>query len=507
MGNDALEQSCVVVSNEPIELIGDPDSILPEIPHIVLSQTTQHACFGVIEQFLQPSRPSMICEYQREIADKKFVGSTAAGHVFEESLKGARTIIGCALDHIHGVPLRSPTSSFSRASALRRRPKVSELKNELIQTRQRLHELQDAYITLENNCAEQTARLEEFSSEIYTENARLRTELDTLQTTLDELQPKSAQNQVHTQDQIIQTVPAPEEKPTRGDLQAEVLSLKAQLAEAKLAEASSIKEVAKLSEELSKIKSPLAETQRANSELTKRVASLEKQAENKAKALDTKGEEANKVKADAAKVSGQLKSTKDELEKVQRQLKECIAGRTKLEEERTKAINVAESMLKGKEILEKELNAAKAQVEAVKKQFKAEVSRLQESIVEKESRVGQIAKAAEVWALASTEAKALKEEIKLLQTCADARQREAHHELFELRTEYEVASKEWELERIRLDASILSLTQAGEKTKDDLAKAIIQNDAESQSYMKRIDELRQWGEQRWDVMGNDCIIV
>jgi regulator of replication initiation timing len=59
--------------------------------------------------------------------------------------------------------------------------------------------LQDAYTTLENNCAEQTARLEEFSSEIYTENARLRTELDTLQTTLDELQPKSAQNQVDTQ--------------------------------------------------------------------------------------------------------------------------------------------------------------------------------------------------------------------------------------------------------------------------------------------------------------------
>ncbi|CAE6464239.1 unnamed protein product [Rhizoctonia solani] len=507
IGDDALKQSTIVVSTEPVESVGDLNDILPGVLKSVLPRLTDSACFNLIEQFLEPSRAPMLCEYQREITDGKFVGSTTAGRFFEERLKDAKTTIECALGHIRGRLLSPPVPCSPRSSTPRRRDKVSGLMNELIQSRQRVDELQDAYATLESNCAEQMARLEELSSELHAENSSLRAELDSLKAALEELRPKSEQSQVDTRDCSVQVDPPPEEKATRCDLQAEVLSLKSQLAEAKLAEAKATKEIAGLSKELSAIKSPLAEAQNANDELTKKVGSLEKQAESKTKALETKSEEVNKVKIEVAKVGGQLKSTKDELEKAQRQLKEWAAGRTKLEEERSKAINISESMLRSNANLEKELGAAKAQVDAVKKQSQVEINRLQESMAEKESRIGEIARAAEVWAFASAEAGALKEELKLLQTCTDARQRETYAELFQVRAEYEQASKEWGLERTRLDASILSLTQTNDKTKNDLAKAIVQKGVESQGYIARIAELEQWGEQRWDAMGGDCLIA
>ncbi|KAF8760718.1 hypothetical protein RHS01_00256 [Rhizoctonia solani] len=330
-----------------------------------------------------------------------------------------------------------PPAPFSpRSPTPRRRPvtKLSGLASELAQVRRQFDELQDAYAALESNCAEQTTQLEESVLELRTrdgglraENDSLRAEISALNATLNELRPKPRQNQVVSRDNAVQTDPPPEEKPTRSDMQAEALSLKTQLAESKLAEAKAIKGAANLSEELTKAKSPLMEVQRANAELKKNVGLLEKQAENTTKTIEAKKDERRTRESPAS-------------------TKESAAAKSKLEDERSKAISVSESALKAKENVEKELV--------------------------KEYHIGEIARAAEVWTLASAEAKSLKEELKLLQTCADARQREIQTELCEARDEYKRATIEWDLERTRLDSSILALTQTGEKARSDLDRTI-----------------------------------
>ncbi|KAF8708312.1 hypothetical protein RHS03_03507, partial [Rhizoctonia solani] len=516
MGDDTLSKSTITISSDLGEPTIDLENVPQDIHRTILSRLTRDTCFNLIDQFLEPNRAPTLCGYQREITDKKFMGSTTAGRLFEQKMKDAQMMIERALGHIHGRPL-SPSVPFSPISPTpRRRPiaKLSGLASELAQVRRQFDELQDAYAALESNCAEQTTQLEESVLELRTrdgglraENDSLRAEINALNATLNELRPKPRQNQVVSRDNAVQTDPPPEEKPTRSDMQAEALSLKTQLAESKLAEAKAIKDAANLSEELTKAKSPLMEVQRANAELKKKVGLLEKQAENTTKTIEAKKDEVEKAKSEATKLQSQLKSTRDELEKVQRQLKESAAAKSKLEDERSKAISVSESALKAKENVEKELVVEKARIGVSKNESQKEIDRLKKSIAEKEAHIGEIARAAEVWTLASAEAKSLKEELKLLQTCADARQREIQTELCEARDEYKRATIEWDLERTRLDSSILALTQTGEKTRSDLDRTIEFKDKEAQGYVKRIAELEEWGKQRWDAIGGDCIIA
>ncbi|KAG8714557.1 hypothetical protein FRC11_008036 [Ceratobasidium sp. 423] len=160
-----------------------------------------------------------------------------------------------------------------------------------------------------------------------------------------------------------------------------------------------------------------------------------------------------------------------------------------------------------KDHVEKQLTEAKSQIDSVKKQASAGISQLKESLAEKESQVREIARAAEVWTLASVEVKRLKEELKLLQVCRETGEREAHSERQRLQVELRQANEEWAAERMRLEADISSLGRNNEALRDQLEVLSKERDNEADGYMARIAELEHWCEQRWDAVGNNCVIA
>ncbi|KAJ1310708.1 hypothetical protein OPQ81_009232 [Rhizoctonia solani] len=484
IGDEELAHS-VILSGDPIEPSGIEDR---EIPNAVLSSTSYDACNQILEQFLEASRIPALSLFQLEIYGGKPLGSTKAGEPFSERLKVAKRMLECALDHVYGRPVSPPVPFSPKSPAPRRRPISTVHPGELNQVRHQLGELQQAYDALERHSSDQISRVEKSNQELRLKKDVLRAEVESLKGALDDVRLKASQNQLDTQDCWVQTEPLPEAKPTREELQNQVLYLKGQLAEAKLAEAKAVKHIAGLSEELSKAKSPLADAQKANSELKKKITSLEKQVETLNKVTETKREE-------------------DALDKAQRELKECASIKVKLEDERVKAINVSDGLLKVQDAAEKQLAELKSQVDAGKKRAAAEIHSLKEALTEKESQIREIARAAEVWAMATVEANSLKEELKLFQDYAGAIQRDMHSDILKMRAENERASEEWQLERTRLNASILSLTQCNKATQDDLEAMANQRYNESQGYMNRIAELEQWGEQRWDAIGNNCVIA
>ncbi|KAH7330618.1 hypothetical protein B0J17DRAFT_722311 [Rhizoctonia solani] len=504
IGGDQLAHS-LILSEDPAEL-GDEWSNL-DLPQTILSATSYDTCVEIIEPFLESSRVDAPLLFQLEISDGKSLGHTTAGLLFSDRLKDARRLLECAQGHIYGTPVSPPAPLSPKSPTLRRRPTSVALTSELNEARRQVSDLQHTCATLERNSLEQISQLDESNQELQSGKDSLQAELNILKDMLDDIRKKNAQEQVKTQERHTQTEPLPEAKPTREELQNEVLELKRQLDKTKLHEANTAKQVASLSKELATMKSSLADTQKANTELKKKVGTLEKQADTSAKAAETKKEEADKAKAETTKTNLQLKSAKEDLEKAQRQLKEYGSSRTKIEEERTKAISVAEGLLKIKDGVEKQLAEAKSRVDTIKQQASTKVGLLKESLLEKESQLREIARAAETWALASAEAKSLKDELKLLRDCTDAREREAHGEHQRLQVEFRRANEEWQVEQTRLQTTISSLSHSNEEVRDRLEAMTKDKDDEANGYMKRIAELEEWCEHRWDAVGNNCVIA
>ncbi|QRV76946.1 hypothetical protein RhiJN_19792 [Ceratobasidium sp. AG-Ba] len=542
VGERALENSVLVLQNPSTRWISQQDGLANDPPSICLLDASAESYFGILDQLVH--RPAFTTLYQQEAAQKTPLFKTTVGRLLDSYLADDEKRVTCARARLQGkepeqqdppVPLTStPPRTRQRTS--------SDIAQELARARHKITELEEYYAAIQ----EQLAAQGESSLALEADNRTLEIRNQELESIVHDLRDEADRHAVrNTKDICVQTDfssnPLLNPLPTPNDIAAlhsQIDSLRSDLAKVTSEKATSVDEATRLSTELAVAKNEVAQLTLANAELEKKANGQEKRADalqkkseglqTKHDALEKKSKEVEKEKAELVKenkaaagaqarvksLEDKHKAAEDDSKKSKQELDALRKKQDGLEKERQQAIKVSEEILKLNEGLKKDVETAKGQADIVQKQAKGRVSELQKTIEEKDAQLAEqrvqlkdIASAAGAWAAASAEVERLKTCMQTEREQAEARHQAAQEQITQLRNILQIEKSSWEEERDWGTGELRRLELVNGALRMKLKMETMLREAEVDGYSRRITELEEWGQSRWDAVGSGCIIA